>query len=638
MSFEKNHTVVPKCSAENRVGAGQGGGHLKMEQNNVSADNSLRLLREAASHLYQSNESGDIQHSETASKEFLSVLADVANSAENSPDNEQISENACRVLQEARALVTSSDSQGQVLLDVLALDLPSAIVKFVEISENCREVCESIITHMCECCSPGEMMFALSEALSSSCDNEALTSCLALLHGFTIVILRIQRRHVEIINAALPRILRAGKVVVSEAANDDNKDVVAGIFERLTAISMSMQEVCNKQVEGEKKNQLRSVLGFYTLELLALVSKDGSIAASSNTSKAPSLVLQLSELLPYCGLSYVGLITGRDVEALNHFSIDDGEIVQSKSLVNKGAILTVLWGYACTEVAKVACENIDTLVKGLQSCKSERIRALSNMKHMPSLDYPLEIRNLCIEFLLAMVTDNSAPSEDHDEKIDWSSIIPSLFAVFQAMQSIVINMPDPEKRKKAFSALAKTLLELPPHQRFDMLKGLIINSEHPSVASLLLSIVKDEINSALNDASKAQGLNSNNKDSHLQSPFITGDVLELVELILKPAKGGPPDLPGQSDAVIVALNLYRFLLMKEKNGKTNYTGVLSNSCLKKVHSEWLLPLRVLVSGILAENVNDNGEFGTLTVSLLTPVVAVLNHCLELVEDALKHSM
>lgn len=609
-----------------------------MEQNNVPADNSLRLLREAASHCYQSSESGDINQSETASKEFLSVLEDVAKSAENSPDNEQISENACRVLQEARALVTSSDPQGQVLLDVLTLDLPTAIVKYVEISEKCREVCESIITHMCECCSPRDMMFALSEALSFSCDNEALTSFLPLLHGFTIVILRIQHRHVEHINAALPRILTAGKFAVSEADDENNKDVVAGIFERLTAISMAMQTVCNKQVVDEKKNQLRSVLGLYTLELLALVSKDGSIAASPNTSKAPSLVLQLSELLPYCGLSYVGLITGRDVEALNHFWIDDGKILESKPLVNKGAILAVLWGYACTEVATVACENIDTLLKKLQSCKSERIRALNYMKHMPSLDYSLQIRNLCIEFLSAMVTANSAPSKDHDEKIDWPSITPSLFALFQAMQSIVVNMPDPEKRKKAFSALAKTLLELPPHQRFDMLKAIIINSNHPSVASLFLGIVKDEINSALNDASKAKGRNSNNKDSHLQSPFITGDVLELVELILKPAKGGPPDLPGQSDLVIGALNLYRFLLMKEKNGKTNYTGVLSTSSLKKVHTEWLLPLRVLVSGILAENVNDDSEFGPLTASLLTPVVPVLNHCLELVEDGLKHSM
>lgn len=45
-----------------------------------------------------------------------------------------------------------------------------------------------------------------------------------------------------------------------------------------------------------------------------------------------------------------------------------------------------------------------------------------------------------------------------------------------------------------------------------------------------------------------------------------------------------------------------------------------------------------MSGILAENVNDDSEFGSLTVSLLMPVMAVLTHCLELVEEGLKHSI
>ena len=30
------------------------------------------------------------------------------------------------------------------------------------------------------------------------------------------------------------------------------------------------------------------------------------------------------------------------------------------------------WGHACREIATAVCENIDTLLKGLQSCKSEK--------------------------------------------------------------------------------------------------------------------------------------------------------------------------------------------------------------------------------------------------------------------------
>ena len=37
-----------------------------------------------------------------------------------------------------------------------------------------------------------------------------------------------------------------------------------------------------------------------------------------------------------------------------------------------------------------------------------------------------------------------------------------------------------------------------------MLKGLIINNNHPLVASLLLAIVKEEINSTLNEVEKAK--------------------------------------------------------------------------------------------------------------------------------------
>ena len=49
--------------------------------------------------------------------------------------------------------------------------------------------------------------------------------------------------------------------------------------------------------------------------------------------------------------------------------------------------IAVLWGYACMEISIAICENINTLLKGFKSCKSEWIKVLSNMKHMDLLDY-----------------------------------------------------------------------------------------------------------------------------------------------------------------------------------------------------------------------------------------------------------
>ncbi|KAH9321125.1 hypothetical protein KI387_015764, partial [Taxus chinensis] len=295
----------------------------------------------------------------------------------------------------------------------------------------------------------------------------------------------------------------------------------------------------------------------------AFVSKDANIAASTDTSEAPASILQLSEILSDCGLSYLGLITGNELEGVYHLLDNDenNKIVENTSLINTGSILAVLWGYVFVEVATIAHGNIEDLLKKLQSCQIERIRALSNMKYLlSSLDYPWKIKKYSIDFMLAMVNTNSASSKDIDEKIDWSSITPSLFSLSQAVQQIIVYATDPKQRKEAFSALTKIFAELPADHKFDILKVLIINSNYPSMTALLLGAVRSEITNAFQTTNA-----SKDEDSHLRSPFQTGDVLELVEFILKPQRGGPPDLPGHSDAVLAALNLYRFLLMIESH-------------------------------------------------------------------------
>lgn len=72
-------------------------------------------------------------------------------------------------------------------------------------------------------------------------------------------------------------------------------------------------------------------------------------------------------------------------------------------------------------------------------------------------------------------------------------------------------------------------------------------------------------------------------------------------------------------------------------GKTNHTGILSANTLHKAYSDWLLPLRTLVTGIRAENEKDDSEIADHILCALNPVQLVLYRCIELVEDKLKHS-
>nr|GMD44038.1 aberrant root formation protein 4 isoform X1 [Ipomoea batatas] len=123
--------------------------------------------------------------------------------------------------------------------------------------------------------------------------------------------------------------------------------------------------------------------------------------------------------------------------------------------------------------------------------------------------------------------------------------------------------------------------------------------------------------------------------------FWDDSILDLVELVLKPPTGGPPSLPEYTDAVLAALNLYRFVLITESavcvhgTGKTNYTSVLSKEKLEKAHSGWLLPLRTLVTGVMAENQKDYDQLAQDTMCSLNPIVLVLFRCIELVEEKMK---
>lgn len=81
--------------------------------------------------------------------------------------------------------------------------------------------------------------------------------------------------------------------------------------------------------------------------------------------------------------------------------------------------------------------------------------------------------------------------------------------------------------------------------------------------------------------------------------------------------------------------LYFLTQVTNGTGKTNYTGVLSKENLQKAYNEWFLPLRTLVTGIMAENGNDYDQLAFDAVCTLNPVELVLYRCIELVEEKLK---
>ncbi|OAY80962.1 Aberrant root formation protein 4 [Ananas comosus] len=602
--------------------------------NAASSPSPLSLrLHDALRACSQAVESGDLSGSDSA----VAAVIDLLNSAADPPqsDAERVVPDA-RVCEELLVEVQrflSNPSSNQMVVDALSLDLPKVVAKYGALSDKCREIAGTIVEFLVSTCSPRDMLSILCEALDCILECPRTNILLLLFDGLAKVFVQIQRHHVEQVKAALPIILQVLRAISSDC-HEEPSDAINILFEAAIRIGNSMQEMCKRVVEG-KKDELRAMLGLYVLQNIALISRSRQ---KSIVSRCGSLILQFTRFLPVCGLSYFGLITGSSLaSATAVISKGDGDgTIDCFSLAMDGAALAVVWGHITDDIAKTAGEQLKSVLREIQNNQTARWQAIGTLKYaLSSNDYPWELKSNTIDLLLS-ITDGCNTEGSDDDYLDFSGFVPSLFVTLQAIEMIMMGSFDASLRKKAFTALRRVISEIPSSHRFDILKALITSSVSPSLTAILIDLVRAEILTENN-----QKCVRNVKDAQFEigshSSSWSSQALELVELILKPPEGGTPALPDHSEQVLSALNLLRFILIRESTGQTNQKTVLSEKVLQKAYSEWLLPLRALVTGIEAENEKDNSELANDIFCALNPVQLVLYRCIELVEDRLKHS-
>ncbi|WJX43091.1 hypothetical protein P8452_30242 [Trifolium repens] len=534
-------------------------------------------------------EVGDSLESENTISELVGFLDSLLDATLSDPDNKHKENNAFEALSEIHGYICSP-SLDQEVVDALSFELPKAVSKFAGISRIFLDMAISIIDQFIVKCGPRDMLAILCDTLGySSKVTSAASYIVPPLSGLSKVLISIRRRQFKQVKEAVPMILNVLKAVCLESDEEE----LDNVFDRAIEIANSIYEVCNKLADNDAREKLRALLGLYVLQCLALVS------ASDTTSGCHASVLQLSRISSYCGLSYLSLVTTYDVEAVAStvFGENKDDCMGCLSHVKHGAALSVVWGHVSEEVAHAAKEDITAVKDELHG----------------------DICGNC-----------------DDENSQWPSYLPNIFSALQAVTMVIMYAPDPDLRKNSFAVLKGVLADVPISERLDVLKALIRNANSSSMIAILLDLVRKEMHTEIHSSmSVAKGVQQINHEAHPDISFWSPSVLELVESVLRPPQGGPPSLPEQSDAVLSALNLYRFVLMTESTGKTNYTGVLSRSSLLKVYNEWLLPLRTLVTGIMAENKSDYDELSIDTLCTLNPLELVLYRCIELVEEKLK---
>nr|GLL37820.1 aberrant root formation protein 4 [Ipomoea trifida] len=593
-----------------------------------SSDSTILSLQHHLASCSRSIEAGDYSDSDRSVSELVEFLNSTSDTVLQEAENEDSERKAFQILTEIHRFTTSPSLNLEVV-EALSFELPKAVCKLACASKRCSDLAESFIDHLLDKCGPREMLSILCDALSSP--NELFQTSLyyaPLLSGIAKVLIRIQRRQFEQVKAAVPVVLQ---VLNFMALQTDDEDADAfDLFSKAIDIADSVQAVCAKLMDNQK---LHALFGLLILQLMGLVS----LASRARTADFLSIVLHLSHFLHFCGLSYIGLITGCDVDKITNIMVQsdrDDEITQF-SYAKHGASLTVIWGYKFGDVAVAAAEDIAAVGKELQNNQTKRWQAVGMLKHVFSCaKLSWDLKRNALDFLLSIM-DGCECHEAQDEEID-CSYMPSLHAGLLAIQSVIMYGPDAVIRKNAYEAFNKVLADIPSSLRFDILKALIKNCDSSSMIGILMDCVRREMHAEYSKRTSVDNGGLEAKIVASKCPIFWDDsILDLVELVLKPPTGGPPSLPEYTDAVLAALNLYRFVLITESAGKTNYTSVLSKEKLEKAHSGWLLPLRTLVTGVMAENQKDYDQLAQDTMCSLNPIVLVLFRCIELVEEKMK---
>ncbi|CAL1374981.1 unnamed protein product [Linum trigynum] len=584
-------------------------------------------LRHSLSSCCKSIERGEEETSGLL-EELASFLDSICEAATSEPENEEARNNAVELLLEIQSFLVSSSSPDQAVVDALSFELPKAVSKFAGVSDRCLEIADSIIDWFVGRCNPRDMISILSEALDSLSTSSDPGYAAPLLTGLSKVFVSIKRHHFKQAKLAVPVVLNVLKVVSVELAERDAERVL--LFNIALAMADSICVVSTKLDRGESE-ELQSLMGLFILEIMALVSA----SIPSEQSGCTPLVSEICKLLPRCGLTYLGLITESDVDAKISIVTKDKEddIMTSFPDMKLGASLSVIWGHISNEIAEQAGENMSALKDKLQHNQVQRWEAIGMLKHIfSSVILPWDIKRHTVEFLLGITHGCFTPNCHNDEPItDCSIYMPSLFATAQAITKVIMHSPDSTLRKNSFEALKRVLADTPIPERIDILQALITNSDSSSMTAILLDLVRGELRKETlpKKSTNEGGDEAGNHGSPTESAW-TERILELVELVLRPPHGGQPSFPEHGEAVLAALNLYRFVLMKESAGKTNKTGVLFRKNLLRACNEWLVPLRTIVSSTMADPENDPDE----VAGMLNPIELVLYHCIELVEQNL----
>lgn len=165
-----------------------------------------------------------------------------------------------------------------------------------------------------------------------------------------------------------------------------------------------------------------------------------------------------------------------------------------------------------------------------------------------------------------------------DQRIPSDSLELKIHEIFcEELIRIISQTQIKRNSQKAGQLIKKYILQFDQDGRMILIKNLLKISTHNGLSGYLITIYKDMVSEALNACDTEISM-------HFSGPELKSLMLQQICVL---PKGSETDLLQNSDTIICALNMIRYLSIRDKNNRTNYWD-----WVRDVDEQFLSPLRV----------------------------------------------
>ncbi|CEG82901.1 hypothetical protein RMATCC62417_16892 [Rhizopus microsporus] len=174
--------------------------------------------------------------------------------------------------------------------------------------------------------------------------------------------------------------------------------------------------------------------------------------------------------------------------------------------------------------------------------------------------------------------------------------------IFQAVSSVASTCPDSSIRFFAYHLVRKFLAFGNEQVKVFLYQELLVGCPFPSMKTAAIGILKDQIDQSFQD-----------DKSVFASPLVIDVFFPLIFKVNKDWSQKPSEFWNDYSHVMQALNLYYYLLLKDKHNKT---AIWTSQNINKMNKEYLTPIRHCLDTISVMPINNDNQMYITQTDLL----------------------